>query len=158
VNDNKNARAKSTTSNKQKESSVIEESSPIANIYCQMATRLFEMLSLNDLDNLQAKTSNVGEKLAKVSLLDNKSLFSEENKSVNVISKNNLYKASSTNSNSLKNALSTSNNKTISLNDVLKKRTTLKEELVISNQFQNKIPEYFNRKNYDLMRIVEDQV
>ncbi len=39
-----------------------------------------------------------------------------------------------------------------------KNRTTLKEEIEISQQFQQKIPKYFVRKNFDLMRIVEDQV
>jgi hypothetical protein len=38
------------------------------------------------------------------------------------------------------------------------KRTTLKEEIIISEQFQNRIPDYFTRRNLDLMRIVEDQV
>jgi len=38
------------------------------------------------------------------------------------------------------------------------KRTTLKEEIMINEQFQNKIPDFFSRKNVDLMRIVEDQV
>ena len=42
--------------------------------------------------------------------------------------------------------------------NVFKNRTTLKEELVISEQFQTKVPDYFTRKNFDLMRIVEDQV
>ena len=40
----------------------------------------------------------------------------------------------------------------------LKKRTTLKEEIIIHNQFKVTVPTYFNRKNFDLMRIVEDQV
>jgi hypothetical protein len=39
-----------------------------------------------------------------------------------------------------------------------KKRTTLREEILINEQFQNKIPDFFTRKNVDLMRIVEDQV
>ena len=39
-----------------------------------------------------------------------------------------------------------------------KKRTTLREEILIHNQFQNKVPSYFDRKNFDLLRIVEDQV
>ena len=39
-----------------------------------------------------------------------------------------------------------------------KHRTTLKEEIEINQQFQQKIPKYFVRKNFDLMRIVEDQV
>ena len=38
------------------------------------------------------------------------------------------------------------------------KRTTLQEEILFHSQFQNKIPDYFTRKNFDLMRIVEDQV
>ncbi|CAF0711837.1 unnamed protein product [Brachionus calyciflorus] len=38
-----------------------------------------------------------------------------------------------------------------------KKRTTLRDELVLSNQFENKVPNYYERKNIDLMRIVEDQ-
>ena len=42
--------------------------------------------------------------------------------------------------------------------NIFKNRTTLKEELVISEQFQTKVPDYFTRKNFDLMRIVEDQV
>ncbi len=40
----------------------------------------------------------------------------------------------------------------------LKNRTTLKEELIISEQFMQKVPDYKTRKNLDLMRIVEDQV
>ena len=39
-----------------------------------------------------------------------------------------------------------------------KKRTTLKDEIILSDQFQNKIPDFATRKNVDLMRIVEDQV
>jgi len=39
-----------------------------------------------------------------------------------------------------------------------KKRTTLKEEIIIHNQYKVNVPNYFNRKNFDLMRIVEDQV
>lgn len=38
------------------------------------------------------------------------------------------------------------------------KRTTLKEEILLNEQFQNKIPDFYTRKNVDLMRIVEDQV
>lgn len=41
---------------------------------------------------------------------------------------------------------------------IKKNRTSLKEEIEISQQFQQKIPKYFIRKNFDLMRIVEDQV
>ena len=41
---------------------------------------------------------------------------------------------------------------------VPKKRTTLKEEIIIHNQFKVQVPTYFSRKNFDLMRIVEDQV
>lgn len=41
---------------------------------------------------------------------------------------------------------------------IKKKRTTLREEIVINNQFEAKIPVYKERKNFDLMRIVEDQV
>lgn len=37
------------------------------------------------------------------------------------------------------------------------KRTTLKEELLISSLFEIKVPKYYERKNIDLMRIVEDQ-
>lgn len=37
------------------------------------------------------------------------------------------------------------------------KRTTLKEELLISSLFDIKVPNYYERKNIDLMRIVEDQ-
>ena len=40
----------------------------------------------------------------------------------------------------------------------VKKRTTLREEIVLSEQFQNKVPDFYTRKNIDLMRIVEDQV
>ncbi len=39
-----------------------------------------------------------------------------------------------------------------------KKRTTLREEITISSQFQLKVPQYYERKSVDLMRIVEDQV
>lgn len=39
-----------------------------------------------------------------------------------------------------------------------KKRTTLRDEIIISNQFKMKVPGYYERKNFDLMRIVEDQV
>lgn len=39
----------------------------------------------------------------------------------------------------------------------VKKRTTLREEIVLSEQFQNKVPDFYTRKNIDLMRIVEDQ-
>lgn len=39
-----------------------------------------------------------------------------------------------------------------------KKRTTLRDEITISNQFQMKIPSYYERKKFDLRRIVEDQV
>ncbi|RNA39830.1 transmembrane protein -like, partial [Brachionus plicatilis] len=38
-----------------------------------------------------------------------------------------------------------------------KRRTTLKDELLISSQFETKVPDYYERKNIDLMRIVEDQ-
>lgn len=38
------------------------------------------------------------------------------------------------------------------------KRTTLRDEILLAQVFQNKVPGYFQRKNYDLMRIVEDQV
>lgn len=41
---------------------------------------------------------------------------------------------------------------------VPKKRTTLKEEIIIHNQYKMNVPTYFDRKNFDLMRIVEDQV
>ena len=39
-----------------------------------------------------------------------------------------------------------------------KQRTTLREEIALSDQFEKKVPNYFTRKNIDLMRIVEDQV
>ena len=39
-----------------------------------------------------------------------------------------------------------------------KKRTTLKEEIDIKQHFEQNIPNYYTRKEYDLMRIVEDQV
>ena len=39
-----------------------------------------------------------------------------------------------------------------------KKRTTLKDEITISEQYSNKVPSYNKRKNFDLLRIVEDQV
>jgi hypothetical protein len=39
-----------------------------------------------------------------------------------------------------------------------KKRTTLKEEIDIKQNFEQNIPNYYTRKEYDLMRIVEDQV
>ena len=38
------------------------------------------------------------------------------------------------------------------------KRTTLREEIVMNELFQFKVPDYYTRKSYDLMRIVEDQV
>jgi hypothetical protein len=38
------------------------------------------------------------------------------------------------------------------------KRAALKDELFVANQFKLNVPEYSNRKKYDLMRIVEDQV
>lgn len=39
-----------------------------------------------------------------------------------------------------------------------KKRTTLKEEIELKQTFEQNIPDYFTRKGYDLMRIIEDQV
>lgn len=39
-----------------------------------------------------------------------------------------------------------------------KNRTALKEEITIHNNFRTRVPNYFDRKNFDLMRIVEDQV
>lgn len=39
----------------------------------------------------------------------------------------------------------------------VKKRTTLKDELLINARFENKVPNYYDRKTVDLMRIVEDQ-
>lgn len=39
-----------------------------------------------------------------------------------------------------------------------KNRTALKEEITIHNNFSTRVPNYFDRKNFDLMRIVEDQV
>ena len=39
-----------------------------------------------------------------------------------------------------------------------KKRTTLKEEIEIRKQYEKTVPNYYVRKGYDLMRIVEDQV
>lgn len=44
------------------------------------------------------------------------------------------------------------------IGDGEKKRTTLRDEIIISNQFRMKVPGYYERKNFDLMRIVEDQV
>lgn len=39
-----------------------------------------------------------------------------------------------------------------------KVRTTLREEIAIKQNFEQTIPGFFTRKNFDLMRIVEDQV
>lgn len=39
-----------------------------------------------------------------------------------------------------------------------KKRTTLRDEILLNSQFKVKVPGYFERKNFDLLRIVEDQV
>jgi hypothetical protein len=115
-----------------------------------MAVRLFELMD--------ESKRNVISKMTKTTLTssDDKTLFSSDEKTL--LTKNNLYKNSYSISNSVKNPLSLSANKTDVLTDTVKKRTTLKEELIISNQFQNKIPGYFNRKSFDLMRIVEDQV
>lgn len=43
-------------------------------------------------------------------------------------------------------------------NNFNKKRTTLRNEITISDQYNFKVPSYNKRKNFDLLRIVEDQV
>jgi hypothetical protein len=50
------------------------------------------------------------------------------------------------------------NNSSTGNSNANKKRTTLKEEIIIHQQYKINVPDYFNRKNFDLMRIVEDQV
>jgi hypothetical protein len=50
------------------------------------------------------------------------------------------------------------NNSEIYKQNFNKKRTTLKEEIDIKQNYEQNIPNYHTRKNYDLLRIVEDQV
>ncbi len=149
-NKSNSVKSKSLKSNEKKMSQLKIEESSNMNIYSQMAERLFELMSESKLNIISKMTKTT------LSSSDDKTLFSSDEKTT--ISKNNLYKNSSSITDSGKNPLSLSDNKAVQLNENVKKRTTLKEELIISNQFQNKIPGYFNRKSFDLMRIVEDQV
>ena len=149
-NKSNSVKSKSLKSNEKKTIQTLAEESSNTNIYNQMAVRLFELMDESKRDVISKMTKTT------LTSSDDKTLFSSDEKTL--LSKNNLYKNSSSISNSVKNRLSMSANKTVVLTDTVKKRTTLKEELIISNQFQNKIPGYFNRKSFDLMRIVEDQV
>lgn len=108
------------------------------NVYCQIAFRLNDLNGkrVEDLKTVSSKTASPVKASSK-SKSDSK--FSKFNKS-NIEEQDILL-------NSIKEP-----------EGIKKNRTTLQEEINMSNQFQVRVPGYFSRKNIDLMRIVEDQV
>jgi hypothetical protein len=129
------------------------------NIFCQMARRLTELIiqeekketenNINKKKEIKIKQdihSKLAEKLES-SFYDEKADDSLKFENVPFGSMNGIA------------VNSASPNEINYKKDKIKKnRTSLKEEIEISQQFQQKIPKYFIRKNFDLMRIVEDQV
>lgn len=131
------------------------------NIYCQMAKRFSELIvqeekkefenALNQKKDIQIKSDNhlkLNEKLDS-SFYDDKNDKFEDVPYGRLDSK---AKASASTGNGFDSRSEKHNN------SVKKTRTTLKEEIEISQQFATKIPKYHVRKKFDLMRIVEDQV
>lgn len=128
------------------------------NIFCQMAKRFSELIILEEKKEAEtASTQNREIRIKSDNLLKlndklESSFYDDKNDKFEDVpygrleSKANNKASASTNENGKQSKL------------IRKNRTTLKEEIEISQQFTPKIPKYYVRKNFDLMRIVEDQV
>ena len=147
------------------------------NIYCQMAINLYNSVEIRDNEfsthtNTHRDTSNVTKQTQHQQteqLFTNRSRLPQHksnlNKKQTSMSNNDEAKSIKFENvpygaaiNSAKMATTNSSTNNSNSNNKDKKRTTLKEEIIIHNQFKVHVPTYFNRKNFDLMRIVEDQV
>ena len=133
------------------------------NIYCQMAKRFSELIiqeEKREVENLMNQKKEIRIKSDTHSKLNEKlesSFYDEKNDDVNSMKFESLPYGRM-DSKMKKSASTNYFYRDKQLEKCRKNRTTLKEEIEISQQFQQKIPKYFTRKNFDLMRIVEDQV
>jgi hypothetical protein len=119
-----------------KSTNLIKLNSEQPNVYAQIAQKLTELLGFDKMHKL-----NINEEYS--------------SKSASTKSTNKTHKYA--NKTSKENSSSRFSEQEKELIEQ-KKRTTLREEILIHNQFQNKVPSYYDRKNFDLLRIVEDQV
>lgn len=144
------------------------------NIYFQMAKKINDTLVENELDQkkvtnisdfVEQKNTNSTKVNASSKIIKNQSNSSDyEDNGLKSSRFENLpigklinYNKWSANSKDLSSRNPSMRENYVKPGNNIKKRTTLKEEIIISVQFQRKIPDFCTRKNVDLMRIVEDQ-
>jgi hypothetical protein len=146
---------------------VDKKPSPLSglNIYSQIAVKLDALLARDDerprADELSMSSTKRNDKATANRLLADLHLdqsFKFEDIPYGSMGNNEGHSLATTANpaNRMKNSNSRSSSQ--NGNEQTKKRTTLQDEITLSNQYQIKIPNYYNRKNFDLMRIVEDQV